>query len=1210
MPDLGGSSHPRKPLPGRRAELDLIARELDLARDGEPRFILVAGETGVGKTRLLREAVRQADDMRPLGLFIRREEIGVEDLLEHWFAPLIQDLLGRKEMRLDLALAAAIYPRLADLSPIANLPPTRNESPQRALAAIGRLLSAATDKSPVVLLLDDVPRLQPDALRFIAELASSLIDAPLAYLATARTELGDQLAERSLAPLLELHLLRRIDLEPLDEAGLQEMATAELDSHVATLLAPWLLERSRGNPLFASELLQALRSQKILHQDAASGEWRLTKDLDELRLPDTLADLLERRRHGLPFDLAGFVPALALLGADAPAHVLAHAIEIDEAMIQKYRTELEDRGILVRSDESHEFAHPLLGEHWATKVAVTERSVLAGRATSAALADIEKRQNYRPGLVDGSCRTGLETGTEVEIRRLFSYAEEARRPTLQVLAAIELGRRCLVGRRPRDAASWVRLANRRLRRVADHRERRWLSTQIDHLMGSALYLATRLGAAERRLRRFLAAPESRDPEQGPTAFRYLGLLHSKAGRFDEARDVFEAGLDAFNSPDFDPTLSMVIRSGFINHLTMSELKRGDLAAATALVERGFQILGDSPPPEAGKALAQLLSARGLLASTRGEYRSTVADKERVLELSRLHVPHAVPAAQSNLSMALVMIGELSRARTLAAQSLRLSEDENRTGQASVYYALAYAQEAAGEWNSAIRSYEKSLRLCEQTGHDVIRSSVLAGLLSVYEAIGDHDRSDQMWVRLLPYLQDPDAQSHQLAPLYLVRATALARRCDWDAVLHIVTECFAPLAQSCSPRDQAAFEILAVQAELKRSIAGGLGAEPAPQSALAAWSHRLDMLEPYLRGEGLRDHLIDIARVRLHLAIAGWGHPPEAALSEILQHLTAMEALARLAEVADEFVDTAIGALPLFKLHFLPARSRVKEPPDSEWPEEAPHSVQPPRPQHLQMLRIHTFGPLRVLPPQHSSTLRKANWSGSRKGRDLLAFLLVRELDGRGATRDQICDAVWGRTADSTNRFHIALNRLRNALRGDKSMSKPEQHYIVHEDGVYSLIDTGIWCDVREFDRLLKRADKEKQAKAALRLRRTAFDLYEGDFLAGLEHSWVEAYRESYRQRFAHTGAAIAEAALTEGHFEDAVQIAQKMIACDPEEIDGHRLLITTYVRTGHRKEAKEQLDRSRRLFSKIGDRDAVVELEALLDNDESSARRGRKKPNL
>jgi DNA-binding SARP family transcriptional activator len=222
-------------------------------------------------------------------------------------------------------------------------------------------------------------------------------------------------------------------------------------------------------------------------------------------------------------------------------------------------------------------------------------------------------------------------------------------------------------------------------------------------------------------------------------------------------------------------------------------------------------------------------------------------------------------------------------------------------------------------------------------------------------------------------------------------------------------------------------------------------------------------------------------------------------------------------------------------------------------------------------------------------------------------LLVKQLDGRGATRDQICDAVWGKTADSTNRFHIALNRLRNALRGDKSTSKSEPHYIVHEDGVYSLIDTGIWCDVREFDRLLKRADKEKQAKAALRLQRTAFDLYEGDFLAGLEQSWVEAYRESYRQRFSHTGVSLAEAALTDEQFEDAEQIAQKMIACDPHGVDGHRLLITVYMDTGRRKQAKDQINTSRNLFQRIGDSDAVLELEALLDDDEASARRRRRK---
>jgi len=1149
---------PRRPptgvLPGRQFELALIEREFERALEGEPRFIFLTGETGVGKTRLLRHAAREAR-MLPVGLYLPPEMVGPEDLMEHWLAPLLL-LPLLKTHHLDLSIAAAIYPRLAALVPQAKLPTSRAASPPQAVAAICRLLADAAEQTPLLLLLDDLPRVQPEARGLIAQIAGALMDAPIAFLGTARSD-DDSLRDRAVAQLLDVHLLRRIEVKPLDQSALGDLIRMEYDDSIVPKLLPWLHAKSLGNPLFATELLRALEAQGILQN--GTGTWRINGRLETLAIPHTIGHLLEARRKRLPPELAELVPMLALLGPDAPAAVLAAASDLEESTLAEQCDRLVELGLLERSGDTYVFSHPLMAEEYRRRLNKHQQRDVAHRALGVILGDIASRASYRPPLQNGASETGLEDAIPAEVRRILAYAEAEGNAVQASLAAIELGRRCLDGRRPREAAGWSRYATQRAARVASRHDRNAIRTQIDLLVGTALYQTGRMPAARRRLARVAAAYERLDPENQRKAFTYLGLLYCRTGRFSEARRTFEAGYEALNRLGLSPDEASILSCGFLNQLAWNELRRGDFEAAEQFLERAASALGDSPSAKSGRALTQLLTYRGLLWSGLGEYKRTVAELERALEVSMLHLPHTSRSAESNLALALVHVGDLVRAREITNRILQIeTADEDGAGKIGPLICLGNIAEMASEWSQAINAYEEALRLAERFDNFNPVLAARMGLITAYEVAGNSAMSDHVWTQAVTMQQRPLATS-QLGTLFLSRATALAHRRDWPAVEQIASDWIPKLSARQYRREAATMEMLGIRATLERlkddQSATDTPGFPAEAALIELW-RRLSSLEEYLRGEGLRGLLVDFDRMQLHLALAGLQEISiEAVLQDLIDHLRFMGATARLAEIAEEFSDTAISIRSLYRQVFEPARS-VTTPPRTQLRSEA-SSVRPTTAFSEatdSRTRIFTFGRLRVIPAGCSQPLTRAQWA-SKRARVLLAYLLAKDLEGRGVTREEVWEAVWpdSESFDLTNAFHITMVRLRSALRRGHDGS--EGSSIIFADGLYRLATDDISCDARQFDREIRQAEtfaRDGHREESLRARQAAFDLYEGEFLADTDEIWAEARRERFRTRFLECGRELVKAGLEEGRIRDARRIGEKVLASDSEE--GHRLL--------------------------------------------------------
>ncbi len=326
---------------GELAELELALRE---AADRRPVLVLLGGESGVGKTRLVGEFERQLSGDT---LILRGESVEQADG-ELPYAPLTAALrpLGRQRHAALKTLSPGSRAQLAALLPWfddAAVPARQNSSAQLNLfEALLELFDCLSEEQPLVLILEDMHWADRSTRTFAAFLARSLRQERVMLVLSYRT---DELHRRHpLRPLLsELERLdraRRIELAPFDRDELAEALSDILGAAPTVELVERLFARSEGNPLYSEELLaagldgrgtapQSLRDAFLLRIERLSPDAQraaraiaVGRRLDQ----DALAELTAIEHDALSAALREAVAEQMLMSCDEGGFFFRHAL--------------------------------------------------------------------------------------------------------------------------------------------------------------------------------------------------------------------------------------------------------------------------------------------------------------------------------------------------------------------------------------------------------------------------------------------------------------------------------------------------------------------------------------------------------------------------------------------------------------------------------------------------------------------------------------------------------------------------------------------------------------------------------------------------------------------------------------------------------------------------------------------------------------------
>ena len=347
------------PLVGRDAELAELNAQFRRARNSGFRCVLLQGEPGVGKTRLAQELLVRTRG-RATGLRARGYPLGAAMPFGLWAELFDSYLRGRptEEVR---RLCGDLVDDLAGLLRTAAAVHGSwrpDVSPAQLREALAVLLANLAHPRPVVILLDDVHLADASSWEALGYLARTLAEVPVLVLACARP---DELVERSLGRhvLLGLEqesLLTRLHLERLGPGEVSALAERLLvRPSVPPALGHWLFEQSRGNPLFAITLLQAL-----LDQDADLASPELAS------LPVSLSDHVMGRVEGLDDSAQETLAVLAVMGRKVDLSDLQRldrrSLDVVAAALQQLASiqliAVHDQG----TELAYEISHPLMRE--------------------------------------------------------------------------------------------------------------------------------------------------------------------------------------------------------------------------------------------------------------------------------------------------------------------------------------------------------------------------------------------------------------------------------------------------------------------------------------------------------------------------------------------------------------------------------------------------------------------------------------------------------------------------------------------------------------------------------------------------------------------------------------------------------------------------------------------------------------------------------
>jgi tetratricopeptide (TPR) repeat protein len=338
-----------RPFVGRAQELAELTSALEETLRGHGSLVLLAGEPGIGKTRLMSEFSRVAVERDARVVAGRCWEEGGAPPYWPWMQVVrsIGDDFERLAAPLDSQLggwgASGLVPRDERL---------------RLFDAVGRYLANRSSGRPLLITLDDVHAADEPSLVLLRFLGDALADAAILLVASYRE--GERRVRELAEVFAELARVgRRLPLRGLTPADIEAYVVTVTGSAPAPRVAARLREITGGNAFFVGEVIRLLAAEGRLERLDETG-----KD-PFLRLPEEVRVLIRRRVSALSREAVALLRVAAVVGSEFDLHVLQRMSRLSPARVLAALGEAATAGIVAALPSTlrrYSFAHELVRE--------------------------------------------------------------------------------------------------------------------------------------------------------------------------------------------------------------------------------------------------------------------------------------------------------------------------------------------------------------------------------------------------------------------------------------------------------------------------------------------------------------------------------------------------------------------------------------------------------------------------------------------------------------------------------------------------------------------------------------------------------------------------------------------------------------------------------------------------------------------------------
>jgi tetratricopeptide (TPR) repeat protein len=536
LPAIGGGAV--TPFVGRSEQLGrLRARWLDAAA-GRRCFVLLAGEPGVGKTRLAAQFASEVHCSSGTVLYGRCDE---EPLLA--YQPFVE-ALGRflrygewdadPDLDVDLNHLRRLMPEAGPDADAASDVLTRSPGSGRYLLfeAVGRLLGRATRRRPVLLVLDDLHWADKPTLLLLRHMLRLTDPARLMVLGIFRdveVDHDDPLAE-FVADMRRESRFDRVALAGFDERETDALVAAHLKAPASDAFVRALCSQTDGNPFFMEESLRSLvESHSMEFGDEATEE-----ALASMGVPDGVADVILRRLGRVAPVTRDALTAAALIGREFDINIVRDLLGMPAEPVISAMEEAMVAGLVIEVPDAVDrfsFRHALVRD------AIYDRLSASRRC----------RSHLRVGRALEAAASASDSGPE-ELAHHFFLARQVGGAAEAVRYAIAAGEKAARALAYEEAAAHYRRAREAFADDPDADEARRCDVLL--ALGRVQWQA---GDAEARETYFEAAASARErgaAEQLAGAALGLGERYWEAGAVDEQyQELLTEALDTLSRDD-------------------------------------------------------------------------------------------------------------------------------------------------------------------------------------------------------------------------------------------------------------------------------------------------------------------------------------------------------------------------------------------------------------------------------------------------------------------------------------------------------------------------------------------------------------------------------------------------------------------------------------------------------------------------------------
>ena len=444
----------RFPFAGRQKEAEQLLGAYTTASSGAARLVLIAGEPGIGKTRLTSELAEQVLTAGGAVLAGRSDEmVGVP------YQPFVEALRWQLSQPEGTALLGPGAGELVRLVPelahaVSGLRPPVDGSPESErmalFEAVRGWIGALAEERPILLVVDDLHWSDLGTLLLIRHLVVNDPVPKLCAVGTYRDTDLDRTHPLSTV-LAEFHRrgdVERILLAGLDEDGVTDLMTRtaghELDE-AGIALAMSLQADTGGNPFFVGEVLRHLNESGSITQQ--EGRWSTRGDSGETYLPEGIRQVVGRRLSLLPPETQKLLSSASVIGARFNLDLLATVTATPpDDILDSLEPAIDAHLVLETGFGRYQFAHALVRSTLHGELSTTRR----GRLHLAVAEALEKlhAEDLDDVVADLAYHWG-EAGTSTVDDVAFSYARRAADLAMEQAS-------------PDEAARWFRVARERL----------------------------------------------------------------------------------------------------------------------------------------------------------------------------------------------------------------------------------------------------------------------------------------------------------------------------------------------------------------------------------------------------------------------------------------------------------------------------------------------------------------------------------------------------------------------------------------------------------------------------------------------------------------------------------------------------------------------------------------------------------------------------